>query len=104
MRLLQTYSLTDAVDFILYLFDKQQDDLIWETWLHRKPTKREGNSDRSLSFEEYRKTAKQNAQIRASGKKVETLTEEKEKEQIQFAGQFIKARKEINNNGNGRSI
>jgi len=100
---LRTYSLPGAVDFILYLFDKQQDDLIWETWLHRKPTKGEGKNEKSLGFEEYKKMAKQNAQIRAINKKAKVPSKEQETEQIKFAGQFIKARKEMKN-GDGRSI
>lgn len=103
MAVLRTYSLKDAVDFILYIFDKQQDDLIWETWLHRKPTKGEGKNQRSLGFEEYKKTAKQKSLLRSQGKKVKAPTAEQEQEQIKFAGQFIKARKELND-GDGRSI
>lgn len=75
--------------------------MVWEIWLHRKPTKGEGKNEKSLDFAEYKELVKKNSKIRNDKKKV--ASKETESEQIQFASKFIKARKEINN-GDGRSI
>lgn len=93
--MLRTYRLADAADFILHLLEKQQDDLLWEIWLHRKPTKTEGKETKYMSFDEYKKSVKT-----ATRKKAETLTPEQEQQRLEFASQFIKTRKEI---GDGSS-
>lgn len=96
MALLRTYSLKDAVGFIQYLLEKQQEDVMWEVWLHRKPSKKQGNQERQLSFEEFRKAVKPAS---ARGKKAQTVTAEEEKERLEFASRYIKARKEAADNG-----
>lgn len=90
LGVLKTYSLTGAIDFLLYLLEKQQDDLLWETWLYRKPTKGEGKNTKYLTYPEYKKSAKM-PQLR--DKKAETVTADQEQQRLEFASQFIKIHK-----------
>ena len=36
LNLLSTYTLEGLADFILQLFDKEAEDEIWQTWLHKE--------------------------------------------------------------------
>lgn len=87
--MLRTYRLTDAVDFILYLLEREQDDLLWQTWLHRKPSKGEGKNTKYLSYPEYKKASKLRP---LRGHLHENVTADQEAQRIEFAGKFIKTK------------
>lgn len=71
------YSLESLVDFILQLFDKENEDEIWQTWLHK---------EKNLDYAEFKK--KYFKKMRKS--KVQTLSKEEEERIIKNAARFIK--------------
>lgn len=87
--MLKTYSLPGAVNFILYLLEKQQEDVIWEVWLHRKPAKGDGKRKKYLNFDEFKKQVKLK---KMRTKKAKSVTAAEEKQQLEFASRFIKTK------------
>jgi len=77
LALLRTYNLASLADFILYLFDMDIEDSIWETWLHKEWKK---------SFPEFKK-----AHYKGMYKeKTKLLSKEEEQAVINNAMRFIK--------------
>lgn len=74
----------DLMDFILYVFDKTNEDLLWDTWI-------QGMSE--MSFKDY----KQKYSNSLRQKVVKGMSKEKERQNIDFATQYIKLRKEEKN-------
>lgn len=74
----------DLMDFILYVFDKTNEDLLWDTWT-------QGMSE--MSFKDY----KQKYSNSLRQKVVKGMSKEKEQQNIDFATQYIKLRKEEKN-------
>lgn len=72
-----TYSLEDLADFILSLIDKDREEELWETWLHK---------DQENSFGDFKK--KYFKKLRKDKKEV--LSKEEEQKNIQNAMRFIK--------------
>lgn len=87
--LLRTYSLADAIDFIHFLIERTDEDLLWETWLHRKPTKGSGDKMEYLTFDEFKRSTQTYRRTA-----VQTVTTEEEQKRVEFASQYIKIRKE----------
>jgi hypothetical protein len=74
-------SLNKAVDFIYYLYDKKQDELLWERYLHTMSDK---------SFDEFKKELRVKNLRGTPGPKI--VTESEEQERLAFAKQFIKTK------------
>lgn len=72
-----TYSLEGLADFILSMFDKDKEDELWETWLHK---------DQQNTFKDYKK--KYYKKIRNTKK--EALSKEEEQKNIENAMKYIK--------------
>jgi hypothetical protein len=68
-------------DFVLYLVDEQQEDYLWDIWLH-KPIKD--------SFEQF----KRKHMRKMYKEKVKTISKEEEESLVKRATQFIKPRSE----------
>ena len=92
---LRTYTLAGAVSFLRYLIKKDNDDKVWEIWLHRKPKKTVGKEQQNMTFEEFKRASlilqRQNAAV---------VTPEEEAKRLEFASQFVKTHKETDH-GNG---
>lgn len=71
------YSLESLADFILQLLDKENEDEIWQTWLHK---------ERNLDYAEFKK--KYFKKMHKS--KLQALTKEEEERIIKNATRFIK--------------
>lgn len=80
MQVLATYSLDRAVDFVLYLYDKENEETLWEMWLSK---------DIEKDFKEFKK--EQYHTIRKNP--VDLITKDKERENLDFASQFINFKK-----------
>ena len=89
--MLRTYSLSEALDFILFTFDEEREHQVWNTWLIRKPTKGSGKNQQYMSFDEFKKEAQYKSIRVRAGK---SISPEQEKAQLDFAKQFIKVREE----------
>jgi len=72
-----TYSLEGLADFVLSMFDKNKEDELWDTWLHK---------DQQNTFADFKKKYFKNSRK----KKKETLSKEEEKKIIESSMQFIK--------------
>lgn len=72
-----TYSLESLGDFILQLFDKENEEELWETWLHK---------EYKDSFKEFKK--KYFKKMQRSNIKI--LSKEEEQKIIERATQFIR--------------
>ena len=79
MDLLKTYRLVDLLDFILFVFEKEQDERIYEQWLH---------TNMQQSFKDFKKA--QNYRSIRKKKSEKPITKEEEKQMLDFALQFIK--------------
>lgn len=77
LDLMATYSLEGLADFILSLIDKDREEELWETWLHK---------DQDKSFEDFKK--KYFKKLRKDKKEI--LSKEEEQKNIQNAMRFIK--------------
>lgn len=64
-------------DFILRLFDKDNEEELWQTWLHK---------DVNMGFEDFKKKYMQSSHK----KKITTMSIEEEKQIIANASRFIK--------------
>ena len=90
----------EAADFILYVFDKDIENVLYDTWKHFRPEKNIGkDKTRYITFEEYKKQCKIQPVRR---KKVDSITPEDEQKRLEFAQKYIKPRKEKPKDG--RSI
>jgi hypothetical protein len=67
----------DSADFILKLFDKENEDELWQTWLHK---------EMSVNFADFKKKYYKNANT----SKVKSMSAEEEKRIIENATRFIK--------------
>jgi hypothetical protein len=65
------------VDFILYLYEKENEETLWETWLSK---------DIQKDFKEFKQEHTRPLRV----KPVELISEERERENLEFASQFIK--------------
>lgn len=74
---MSTYSLDGLADFILQLFDKQNEDELWDTWLHK-----EQKDDFKTFKKKYFKSMYK--------KKAKPLSKEEEEKVIANAMKFIK--------------
>lgn len=83
MSLLATYRLDETADFILYLFERENEDELWRVWLAK---------DTGVTFAEFKK---QN--LPESDKREKQITKEQAETNVAFATQFIKQRKEGTN-------
>lgn len=72
-----TYSLEDLTDFIMQLFDKENEDEIWQMWLHKE-------------YKDSYKTFKKKYYQKMHKKKQKPLSADEEKEIIEKNMQFIK--------------
>lgn len=77
MALLATFSLEGLADFILRLYDEENEEQLWDVWLHR---------DTGKSFKDFKKENLK--QVRQSKK--QTLSKEEEQKIIQANMRFIK--------------
>ncbi|MFC6464950.1 hypothetical protein ACFP65_08210 [Marinilactibacillus sp. GCM10026970] len=75
--LLATFTLEGLSDFILYLFDQENQDQLYETWLHK---------DQESNFQDFKKKHYK----KINKEKSKQLTEQKEKEIIAESFKFIK--------------
>lgn len=80
--MLSTYRLVDLADFILWLFEEEREEKLYNQWLHTQMTQ---------SFKEFKKQ-----QMSANGI-AETKIPSKEEQQksLDFAYQFIKPTKPL---------
>lgn len=77
LSLMKTYSLQGLADFVLQMFDKENEEEIWQTWLHK---------ERQLNFADFkRKYFKKMHKT-----KVQALSKEEEERIIKNATRFIK--------------
>lgn len=67
----------ELADFILQLFDKDNEEELWQTWLHK---------DVDMGFEEFKKKYAQSSHK----KKITAMSVEEEKQIIANATRFIK--------------
>lgn len=74
---MSAYTLDGLADFILQLYDKEKEDEIWQTWLHK---------EKQLSYEDFKKKHLK----RMYKTKVKTLSKEEEQKIIENATRFIK--------------
>lgn len=74
---MSTYTLEGLADFILQLFDKESEDDLWESWLHK---------DHENTFKDYKK--KYFKKIRNTKK--QSLSKEEEQKNIANAMKYIK--------------
>ncbi len=74
---MSAYTLDGLADFILQLYDKEKEDEIWQTWLHK---------EKQLSYEDFKKKYLK----RMYKTKVKTLSKEEEQKIIENATRFIK--------------
>lgn len=65
------------MDFILYLYEKENEETLWETWLSK---------DIQKDFKEFKQEYTRPLRV----KPVELISEERERENLEFASQFIK--------------
>ena len=88
VKLLSTYTLSDAVDFVLFIFEQDQDDILWDIWLHKEI---------KLDYAAYKKA--HSLKLRKST--IMKTSAVDEQETIAWATQFIKPieEKEVNHNG-----
>lgn len=77
LALLRTYTLANLADFILYLFEKEAEDSLWEVWLHK---------NQKDSFEDF----KRNHLKKTNRQKTKLLSKEEEQAAINSAIRFIK--------------
>lgn len=82
MELLRTYRLANLLDFILYLFETEREERVYNQWLH---------TNMQQSFKDFK--AAQNYQSIRKKQKEKPVTKEEEKEMIDYALQFIKPSK-----------
>ena len=74
---MSTYTLEGLSDFILKLFKEENEEELYETWLHK---------ERELSFKDFK-----NKYVKQSSKtKHRSLSKEEEQENIRHAMRFIK--------------
>ncbi|WP_241161948.1 MULTISPECIES: peptide methionine sulfoxide reductase [unclassified Enterococcus] len=78
LLLLRTYSLRDTADFILWLFEEQQEEALREQWLHTQMTQ---------SFNEFKK---QQGVRKGRNQQTKTISKEEQEKALAFAYQFIK--------------
>lgn len=90
-ELLRTFDLSGAINFISYTLEQDQEELLWNVWLHIKPTDGSKKDPKYLTFEQYKKKV---GFMSTKQKKVKHLTVEQEKAQLDFAAKFIKTRKD----------
>lgn len=74
---MRTYSLEGLADFIFMLFDKENEEELWQTWLHKETT---------LGYAEFKKKYF----TKMHKPKTKALSKEDEKKIIENAIQFIK--------------
>ncbi len=74
---MSTYTLEGLTDFILQLFDKENEDELYQTWLHK---------DHENSFKDFKK--KYFKKMRTTKK--EALSKEEEQKNIENAMKYIK--------------
>lgn len=80
LELLKTFTFGSLADFILYMFDQENEDTLFEIWLHKE-------SERD--FPTFKK-----AQLKSVRKSKPNInTKEYEKNVIEAAARFIKPRK-----------
>lgn len=81
-----TYSLGQAVDFILYLYEQENEETLWEMWLSK---------DIDEDFSEFKKKNMKTLRI----KEKDVITPDKEQENLNFAAQYFNFSKEGKMNG-----
>lgn len=74
---MRTYTLDGLLDFILYLFEQEQEEILWDIWL---------TTDKRVSFKDFK--SRRLTPIRA--KKVKALSKEEEAQTLAKASQFIR--------------
>lgn len=65
------------MDFILYLYEKENEETLWETWLSK---------DIQKDFKEFKQEYTRPLRVKPVG----LISEERERENLEFASQFIK--------------
>ncbi|EAD0738589.1 peptide methionine sulfoxide reductase [Listeria monocytogenes] len=83
LDLLRTYRIVDLTDFILYLQDTEQEERVYNQWLHTQMTQ---------SFKEFKK--QQNIQS-VRKKKVQVTSKEAQQAALDYAFQFVKPNQPI---------
>lgn len=74
---MSAYTLEGLADFILQLYDKENETEIWETWLHK---------EKQLSYADYKKKYLK----RMYKAKIKPLSKEDEQKIMENAARFIK--------------
>lgn len=82
MELLKTYRLVNLLDFILYLFEVEQEERVYNQWLH---------TNMQQSFTDFKEA--QNYKTIRKKKADAPVTKEQEKAMLDYALQFIKPNK-----------
>lgn len=77
MALLRTYDMRGLFDFILFVFEEEQDDILWEIWLNKE-------------VKEDFKTFKKSRSKSIRKKKIPKVTQEDEQKSIALASRYIK--------------
>ena len=77
MALLRTYDMKGLFDFILFIFEEEQDDILWEIWLNKE-------------VKEDFKTFKKSRSKSLRKKKIPKVTKEDEQKSIALATRYIK--------------
>lgn len=83
---MSTYSLDGLADFILQVFDEQNENEIWETWLHKEKNETYANFKKKY----LRKSNKRKAKV---------ISKEEERANMDYAFKFIKPINDINEGG-----
>ena len=74
---MSAYTLDGLADFILQLYDKEKEEEIWQTWLHKNT---------GMDYQEYKKKYLK----KMHKPKVQTLSREEEERIMKNAARFIK--------------
>lgn len=74
--MLATYPLSRAVDFILYLYEQENEETLWDMWLSKEI---------DVDFSEFKQ--KNSQKLRAKNRDV--ISQDKVEENLDFASQFF---------------
>lgn len=86
MSLLKTYDMRGLFDFILFLLEQEQEDILWDIWL---------NKDIEKDF----KTFKRQYGVKTRPKTIKPLSDDHDQKTIAYAQQFMKPKDDINEKG-----
>lgn len=77
MALLKTYDMSGLFDFILFVFEEEQDDILWDIWL---------NKEVKEDFQSFKKSRSKSLRK----KKIPKVTQDDEQKAISLASRYIK--------------